>query len=358
MVQIVRYYGPLVVALAFLFVLLRYGLSLLWPFFLALAIAVLIDPFVDRVVQYTRMPRSLAVAVVLALIFVILALVVTLIALNLLVEIQRLVAELPRIVRTVESLIRMTAEWYGQWFTTLPNVIQDELLKRQNDWITSASQALEALALTLQRVLELPTFILLFILSLIAAYFLSRDREAVINGVLIAVPPSVRPRVRSLLVRLTRSFVGFTNALIVLVSITTVVTIGGLYLIGARYAVIVGLFSGLLDVIPVLGPGLLFLPWALYNVLFGNLMFALQLLILYAVIVVARLMLEPRIIGGQIGLHPLVVLFSLYLGVRWLGPIGFIAGPFVAVFIKALREVGIWASDQPAEPPNANPPQR
>ena len=136
--------------------------------------------------------------------------------------------------------------------------------------------------------------------------------------------------------------VGFVWAQLILVTITTLITIVGLLLLKIRYAFFLGLISGLLDIIPVLGPTLLFLPWIIIAVMTGDVALAIGLAIVYAAMNVVRHVLQARVIGSRTGLHPLAVLLSLYLGMRFLGPSGVIAGPLTLILLSAILRLGVF----------------
>ncbi|MDW7676016.1 MAG: AI-2E family transporter, partial [Bacillota bacterium] len=88
---------------------------------------------------------------------------------------------------------------------------------------------------------------------------------------------------------------------------------------------------------PIIGPGLVFIPWALILLLLGNTGFALALLFLYGMIILVRSLLEPKVVADNIGLHPLTTLISIYVGLKALGVLGIILGPIIVIIIKAFR---------------------
>ena len=73
---------------------------------------------------------------------------------------------------------------------------------------------------------------------------------------------------------------------------------------------------------PVLGTGGIVVPWIAFSFIVGDIRLGIGLLILYAVITVIRQFIEPRIVGYQLGLNPLVTLIAIYLGFIWFGVTG------------------------------------
>lgn len=116
----------------------------------------------------------------------------------------------------------------------------------------------------------------------------------------------------------------------------------GLLILGTDFVLLSALTAALLDIIPVFGPGLLFIPWILYNMFRGRLYLALGLLIIYTLVTAIRQGLEGKIMGLHLGLHPLLTMIAFYIGYRLLGPMGFIIGPGTLVLWKAVWNSGLF----------------
>jgi len=82
-----------------------------------------------------------------------------------------------------------------------------------------------------------------------------------------------------------------------------------------------------IDAFPVLGTGGVLVPWAIYEFLTKDIRMGVSLLILYVIVLVIRQMIEPKVVGEQIGLHPLMTLITMYLGMKFFGLPGLIFGP-------------------------------
>lgn len=120
-----------------------------------------------------------------------------------------------------------------------------------------------------------------------------------------------------------------------LVSLTGLESLIGLTILGVSYAHLLALTVAFFDFLPILGPGTFYIPWSIWMFLSGNIRLGIGLLILYAIIVVVRQLLEPKVIGQSIGLHPLATLIALYFGFTLLGVWGLILGPAIAIAYKA-----------------------
>ena len=126
-----------------------------------------------------------------------------------------------------------------------------------------------------------------------------------------------------------------------IMSITFVELSIGLSIIGIDQGVLIAFCIAIFDILPVLGTGGIMIPWGLTNLVLGNFGLGLSLLVVYLVITVVRNILEPKIVGGQLGLHPIVTLTSMFAGVQLMGVIGLFGFPIFLSLLKHLNDEGI-----------------
>ena len=138
---------------------------------------------------------------------------------------------------------------------------------------------------------------------------------------------------------------GLIRAQLTLTAITFCELFIGFSILRVNYAFLFALLTAVFDALPILGVGGILLPWALYSLLSGNYLYAVGLLVIYGVIFIVRQFLEPRIIGTQIGLPPIVTLMSIYVGLRIFGVFGALLFPIIVITLKYSQEKGylrIW----------------
>lgn len=124
--------------------------------------------------------------------------------------------------------------------------------------------------------------------------------------------------------------------LIILVSITCSL---GLFLIKNPYAVLFGVAIGIFDAFPVLGSGLILIPWAILSFIKGNAFAGAILLTLFGICQFMREYLEPKLLGGKMGIRPIQSLMAIYIGYELFGVPGLFLGPFGLVLVKSLWKV-------------------
>lgn len=121
---------------------------------------------------------------------------------------------------------------------------------------------------------------------------------------------------------------------LIIMSIVCVIVSAGLYLMGNPYAFLLGVLIGFVDALPILGTGTVFIPWSIVLILTRNYQTAAWILILYLISYGVRQFLEPKLMGNRLGISPVLMLVSVYLGLLIFGISGVITGPIAAILIK------------------------
>lgn len=329
------------VALVILWYVARFLFPVLLPFILAGALTLFMEPGVRLLEDRLRLPRNLAVAVVMLVLLGVIGLLVTLVVLRMIAELGQLSVVLPDYIaglrQTVEQLINKAVRLRGN--------LDPVVLRYLEGVIASATASLERFATvavrsTLNMLSGIPGAILIFLVTLLATYFLSRDKRAIVGFWLRLLPSPWAERSLTVGRQAFGAFLSYIRAQLILVAITTVISIAGLLLIGCRYALTVGLLVGLFDLIPVLGPSTIFIPWIGYALITGSGGYAAKLAIVYAAVFLVRQVSEAKVVAANLGLHPLAVLAAMYIGLKLLGVAGLILGPILLIIIQAAYKAG------------------
>ena len=146
---------------------------------------------------------------------------------------------------------------------------------------------------------------------------------------------------------LTMRKVGWTyvKAQMIIIGTITGICVLGLLVARERYWLLIGVAIGICDALPFLGTGICFLPWALWRLLSGRYVSALWFVALYIITSFTRQSLEPKLIGKKIGVPPLAVLISVYVGIKVYSRGGFLLGPISAFLIWQLYSDDVAKED-------------
>ncbi len=191
---------------------------------------------------------------------------------------------------------------------------------------------------------HLPSSFFSFLIFVMATFYFTADFTR-LNGVLMErLPESVRQKVYACKRHFVRGGLSFLRAYLILLLITFVELLVGLSILKVPYSGAIALLISVLDFFPVLGVGTVLVPWALFLLLFGNYSLGIGLLILFAVVTVIRQLIEPHIVGSQIGLSPLATLFATYVGYRLFGFLGLVLAP---LFLLLILQIGKEETETP-----------
>ncbi|SFR01673.1 sporulation integral membrane protein YtvI [Desulfoscipio geothermicus] len=316
-------------------------LAVLFPFLLAAIFSIFMEPVVILFSNKGKISRIIAVPAAMIVFFGVIGTALTLIILRLVKELNDLSAMLPQKVEEAQYLIDIWVKKGVLFYGTLPKSVTSNLHEAIYSVTVNIQHWARDLVNSLLYVLSgIPGAIMIIIISLIATYFFSKDREKIIEMWLRLVPPPWGERVLAVSRQVAGAFQSYVRAQFILITITTTISIIGLYFIGTEYALTLGLIIGFFDMIPVLGPGTIYIPWAAWSFVTSNVMLGLKLTALYLLVMVVRAVLEAKVVAANLGLHPLAVLIAMYVGLKTLGVLGLIIGPILVIAIQATIRSG------------------
>ena len=194
----------------------------------------------------------------------------------------------------------------------------------------------------------LPSLLLSLFTALLATYLMSACRPELAGWAERLLPPPWRDTLGRLGRELKGALGGWLKAQLLLMLLTFGVLTAGLLLLRVEPALLLAGLIALLDALPLFGAAVILVPWAAGALLGGYPLLGAGLLVLCGVVILTRGLLEPRLVGGQVGLHPLAALAGLYVGFRLLGVAGMFLAPLFLVLVKGLWTCGIPGRHPPA----------
>lgn len=328
------------------YIAIRYLLVWLLPFLLALAAAMALNPAIEFCRTKLHCPRTLTAAV---LTLLLVGLILTLgagIAFLLLRQLCQLLTDLPEQLNTVNELLDAAQRQLHHLSAACPDQLRHwaehltALLLTQV--AAAAKQASTAVLTALARgMTQLPRFFLFCVTTVLATFFTC------------AAYPTLRAFLRRQLTtpqwtalcrgkKLLRTTLGgWLRAEGLLLVATFVQLLAGFLLLHQPYALLLALLISLVDALPVLGLGLILVPWGIVCLLTRQLGRGIALLLLYGIISLVRSFLEPKLMAAQAGLPPLAALAAMYIGFCTLGIPGMILFPLLLLFLKQLHDTGL-----------------
>ncbi|NLL52064.1 MAG: sporulation integral membrane protein YtvI, partial [Peptococcaceae bacterium] len=230
-----------------------------------------------------------------------------------------------------------------QKYLELNPQIQESLQSSTQEIIASSQFILKNISMGLLAFLgALPGVVTVTVITAIATLLTSMNYPAVQKWFLQKFKGKHVLKTKMVASDLGKAMVGFIRAQLLLVALTMLITTVGLLLIGNEYAFTIGILTGLLDLVPIIGPAIIFIPWGLVLLFTGAVVPAIKILLIYAVTTVVRRIVEPKILADNIGIHPLPTLVSMYAGLSLFGAWGLILGPTAIIVYESMRKAGFF----------------
>ena len=197
---------------------------------------------------------------------------------------------------------------------------------------------------------SLPSTILAVVVAVVSCFFMASDYDKVKELVLGFFSDGKRKSIVKTKRTATKAIGKLFKAYVTIMAITFAEMFLGLFLLkligvyDGSYIAIISFVTCIIDIIPVLGTGTVLIPWAVYNLVFGNFGMGIGLLVIYAAITVIRQIVEPKLVANEAGLPAIVTIMAMFLGVRIFGAFGIILLPFTVIIIKLLYDEGVFGS--------------
>lgn len=234
-------------------------------------------------------------------------------------------------------------EWFSSVMEYLPEsarTVVNEMSDRMLIWLKDFGTAL--IPKTTSFAMRIPPIVLALIFFLMASYFILSDYPNIRSTVTARMPENVRRFSLFLKKAFNAAFGGYIKAeLLLSLGVFFILTIG-FFIMDLPYAILVAFLFAVLDFIPIIGAGTIMVPWAVIDLVLGDWGTAAYLMVVWGIIVLFRRIGEPKFVGSQTGLHPILSLLSIYVGMRVAGVLGMVFGPVLLLVIINICSSGFF----------------
>lgn len=315
------------------FKLLKYVL----PFVFAYIFSAILKPAVELLNTRLKFRRGLSALICVLLFFLIIGTIFFFVGVALVNQISSIANNLPNWIDDISKPLSDITASLENLSERFPN-LSEEFSGGLNQVSTSVIEYLTSLATSigqfiLNKAVSIPAAIIFVFMTILATYFYTKDRKYFKDLLSKQLPDKWIETFYQNRKAITGTLFKWLKAQGIILSITFTEIFVGLSILRVRYALLLAIIIALIDILPVLGTGTILIPWIIMNFILGNTSLAIQLLILYVFETSIRQIIEPKIVGHGIGIHPLITLFAMYIGAHFFGVFGFLIGPiFVMIF--------------------------
>ena len=335
-------YWAIIAGIAYL--VFRYLLNLLLPFVVALLVAWLLRPL-SRLYRKRFHPKlaSAMIVVTVLVFYLLIGVLAGLVLVDLLTGLASYLDKLPHVyTQTIEPGLRnlyanaqALASRFDPAVADVVNMVLPQVISSVGGAVTNFS--VSAVGKLTGLVTSLPSALISALIAVIASFFTAVSYDSM-KDFLERNLPGKFTETAGYAINSFRSIIrqyGKSYLLVMLITFGELLL--GLLIIGVRRPILIAALIAIFDIFPVVGAGTVLLPWVVISLIQGNTLKALGLLILYVVILVVRQFLEPKVVGTQVGLPPLVTLACMFVGTSLFGVWGLFGLPICAAILVNLN---------------------
>ena len=328
---------------AIVLLIIRYALSALTPFVIALITASALRPILRFLHTRLKLPRRLTGIVLTVSVYLLLALLGVVLVDRILDAIISFLSSLP--VLWNDMLMPALSRLGGNLMDSLAQLdVQldlsfDEVLRNLGSEITSLSR--RALGMIGNVAFSLPSMLISVIICIVSTLFMLFDWDTIVAFIHLQLSGRNSELAQKAMNQSGSTIKQYvvSYGLILLITFTELSI--GFVIIGFKNPLLLAALISVFDILPVVGCGGIVLPWAVISFIIGNTRIGFGLIILYLVITTVRNVVEPKIVGKQVGLHPLVTIMSMVIGSSLMGGIGLFGLPITLAVINKMNKDGI-----------------
>ncbi len=305
---------------------------ILLPFILAVLLAYLINPLIEELMERGQ-PRLGALIFVFGVLIALLSFIFIKLFPAIINELDVLAHRLPEYIGKIKRLIFEINQNYER--IELPKTLTTVLDKviRRFEEIT-----LEFIERTSRVILSILSRVLSLIMAPILSFYILKDLESIKCSLWELVPKKRRRSIKLLLGRINIALFGFFKGQLIISLAVGILSVIGLYFLKIKFYLLIGILVGIFNIIPYFGPLLGALPAMIMASFRSNKLVFLVVLLFFIIQQIEGNIIAPKIMGKEVGLHPIVIIFSLLAGGELLGIIGMLIAIPIAAIIKEIMK--------------------
>ncbi|MEH2939724.1 sporulation integral membrane protein YtvI [Lawsonibacter sp. JLR.KK007] len=322
-------------------------LSLFAPFLFALMTAAMLNPMVKRLQRALGWNRQAVTLFLLLVLFGLLGGALALLVYAAAGQLVSLVQNWSGLLDQLQSVLDQLEQLFAQLLALVPPQVTELVEKAGEDlfqWLSEAAPAmLGSLGMEAgERAMGLPGFCVALVIFVMAAFLLTADYPYLRSRYVQHLDEGVRRFLSQLRTTALGAFGGYVKAEFLLSVGVFFILLAGFFLIRQPYGLLLALGLAVMDFIPIIGAGTVMVPWAFVALFTRDFTGAVELMAIWGVIALFRRVMEPKFVGDQTGLSPILSLVSIYVGMKLAGVLGMVFGPVVVLVILNLAGMGMF----------------
>lgn len=333
--------GIFFVIFTVIYVLFFLTLPYTLPFVLAFILTLWIKPLNKYIQKKFKLSNGISSIIITTLVFAIIGLIVLAAIYKITNEAILLITKIPSIdiiKEYIKELIDKASKFYGQLD---PNVVEKAYEYLSNMTTSALDILIEILDSILSFILKLPSVLMVGFITYLATYFFSKDISFFNENFYSIFSSNGKLRMENIIRQTISMITGYIKAYSTVIIITLIETLIGFSILGIDYALILSFLASFMDILPIVGVSMVYIPLAIYYFLIGNTFISIGIIVLLAVVTVVRQIVEPKLVSTTLDIHPIMTLAAIFIGIKVYGFIGMIYLITLIIFYKILVKVQV-----------------
>lgn len=359
-----------VIVIGLFYLCIKYALGIIWPFVVALFMAMVLQRPVNFLTRKTPLKRGFASVLMVLLFLVLVGSLVGFILVRIALELKDFFSYLLMKLEDAPAFAAQIMAWLQNALAFLPDSLEQSVIATAGDFVNkllgletelntveTAAQAQQGgfdfsmlsspLGAVWGTAKQIPMFAVGLLVCIVSCCFMTSDYHNLRDGILRQFKPDTQTAVVRTK-QVTFSTLGkMGKAYSIIIGITFTEMVIGLFVLKlfkiytGDYIFAIALVTAIVDILPVLGTGTILVPWAIWSFCTGNISMGIGLLVIYAVIGIVRQIVEPKLVAAQLGLPPYLTLAAMFIGTQLFGFVGLFLLPMTLMLLKVLNDDGI-----------------
>ena len=340
-----------------LYFIFKYTMIYFYPFLIALLFSFVLHPFVTYLEDRLKFPRIFATIFTVCLGFILISGLTLIIITEVIEGTTYLAVRIPAhfqafvsqfeffLTNKVTPIYEQLSLLFKSLNSSQQSTIQENIQLFTSQLATSGTQFLKNILLKIPAILSMiPYSVTMMIFVVIGTVLITNDWKILKNLASRFIPKQLKEMSNHLVIHFEKSLFGYIKAQCILIAISAFITLVGLLFLDMNHAFTITLIIAFVDLLPLVGTGVIFIPWIGYLFFSGYYSLTIGLTFIYMAIIFLRQILEPKILSVNIGVSPLIALLTLFISIQWWGVTGIFITPLILVVINTCYRAGVFKS--------------
>lgn len=312
------------------------------PFLIAFIISNLIEPLIRFCMKHFKLKRRTSSIIIFIIVLSIIGGLLSWGIISLISESSNLLNNLNVNIENITSKFQKIISKIDLEKINLSNEIVNTVKNSGEQLFNTLGEWIKNVLTTLLNVItSIPTIGIYTAVCLISLYFICTDKIYMIDQIEHHFPEKWVKKFSKYMKRIIKSLGCYLKAQCILIVVSFIICLIGLYILkivglNVKFPLVYALGIGFVDALPIFGSGTVIIPWAIIVAFNGDITLAICLIILLSIMSIVRQCIEPKIVSGQIGIHPIFTLISMYTGFKLIGVFGMLIGPIILIILKEI----------------------